>query len=120
VANTVRRWQESWLFTVPIRPIEVDPNWPGRFWGSSPWRRTRDQGSDLVILPSSELFSCLLWTVGCSRGALEPLDETGPCMDWMDGTDADRHTGRRGCSAARAPASTRGDCCCDGVDDVDG
>jgi hypothetical protein len=49
-----------------------------RVRGSSPWRRTRDQGSDLAILPRSEPFSCPVWTVGCSRGALEPLDETGP------------------------------------------
>src|SRR5256884_8579571 len=49
-----------------------------RVRGSSPWRRTRDQGSDLAILPRSEPFSRPLWTLGCSVGALEPLDETSP------------------------------------------
>src|SRR5437762_8748022 len=48
-----------------------------RVRGSSPWRRTRDQGSDLVVLPGSEPFSCPLWTVVCSMCAPEPMDSSG-------------------------------------------
>src|SRR2546430_1023779 len=62
-----------------------------RVRGSSPSRRTRDQGSDLVTSPRSEPFSCPLWMVVCSWCALEPLDETG--------------SGRTGRYGRRAPAS---------------
>lgn len=41
------------------------------FGGSSPWRRTVDQGSDLGKLPGSEPFSCPVWTCACSKRALQ-------------------------------------------------
>ena len=47
-----------------------------RVRGSSPWRRTIDQGSDLVLCVGSEPFSCLLWTVVCSSCAPEPADDS--------------------------------------------
>ena len=47
-------------------PQDIDRYWHfhalnPRVRGSSPWRRTRDQGSELVILPRSEPFSCPQW-----------------------------------------------------------
>src|SRR5262245_65997605 len=49
-----------------------------RVRGSSPWRRTIDQGSDLVFRAGSEPFSCLVWTDVCSSCAPEPTDGFGP------------------------------------------
>jgi hypothetical protein len=45
-----------------------------RVRGSSPWRRTLDQGSDLGKHLRSEPFSRPLWTLVCSWCAPEPLD----------------------------------------------
>src|SRR5262249_5794794 len=91
MSNAVRRWQESWLVRVSIRPVEVDPNGLQRIWGSSPWRRTRDQGSDLGFLAGPERFLCLSWTVVCSVCALEQkYDPAG----WRTGRIRRRHDAR--------------------------
>src|SRR5205814_3647474 len=57
--------QHAMVLSVPVAPLAqlaeqrtLNP----RVRGSSPWRRTRDQGSDLVVLPGSEPFSHPQWT----------------------------------------------------------
>src|SRR6266516_3777146 len=71
-----------------------------RVRGSSPWRRTRDQGSDLVFRTGSELFSCPLWTVVCSWCALEPT--YGLCLGRTGRT---RRHHRCGCRKHHPPRS---------------
>jgi hypothetical protein len=58
----------------PVRPLNP------RVRGSSPWRRTIDQGSDLGDPPGSEPLSCPLWSPVCSWCALEPSQPWGPAM----------------------------------------
>jgi hypothetical protein len=53
---------------------------------------SRDQGSDQVVPTGSEPHSCPVSTIGCSKGALEPLDETG--SRWT-GRRLVRHPGLR-------------------------
>src|SRR5689334_9155582 len=48
-----------------------------RVRGSSPWRRTLDQGSDLGERPGSELFSRPFWTLVCSWCAPAPTYRFG-------------------------------------------
>jgi hypothetical protein len=64
------------------------------------------KGSDLVILAGSEPFSCPVWTVGCSRGALEPLDETGP--GWTRRTGIARSGGTGGPARAKVDRWNQG------------
>src|SRR2546430_15271231 len=82
-----------------------------RVRGSSPWRRTRDQGSDLAVLAGSEPFSRPLWTVGCSWGALEPLDRSRPVWTgWIvrhRHGDLCRHRRPATWAAAGSPGSGR-------------
>src|SRR5262245_8477311 len=61
-----------------------------RVRGSSPWRRTLDQGSELGERSGSELLSCPLWSLVCSWCAPEPAARSGtvraccpltPCPD---------------------------------------
>src|SRR5438067_7919997 len=62
------------VVSIVNRRYSRSPTLNPRVRGSSPWRRTRDQGSDLEFLAGSEPFSRPQWTGGCSVGALEPMD----------------------------------------------
>jgi hypothetical protein len=61
-----------------------------RVRGSSPWRRTRDRGSDKHL--RSGPFSRPLWTPVCSWCAPEPLDRFERWRTGLDGTGRTRWT----------------------------
>jgi hypothetical protein len=60
--------------TTKHRPTQDQRTLNPRVRGSSPWRRTVDQGSDLQEPCGSESFSCPVWTNACSVRALQSRD----------------------------------------------
>ena len=76
-----------WRTIPPCRPAHRSPHQQTlnpRVRGSSPWRRTRDQGSDLAVLARiraafmSTVDGCVLRVCSGANGRV------GPLADWMD------------------------------------
>ena len=84
---TVTRWRSphracygtSRCQRAPLAQLAEQRTLNPRVRGSSPWRRTVDQGSDLGSPYGSESFSRPSWTVMCSWCALEPMACPGLC-----------------------------------------
>jgi hypothetical protein len=83
---TRRSLDPAWIPRVncPLRTLNP------RVRGSSPWRRTRDQGSDLELPSGSEPSSCPWWTVVCSSCAREPTDDFGTRRTGRNARDGGR------------------------------